>query len=266
MLAMLAASVALAPLSVMSFNVRFGTANDGEHSWPLRREAAISMLRAQRPAILGLQESLHFQNEEIQAALEGYASFGVGRDDGLRAGEHSKILWDNRRLEYITGGNFWLSETPEVVGSKGWGANITRLCTWVRLRDRASNETICVYNAHLDHQSQPSREGSVRLILQRVRERGNDDRVIVMGDFNAGEANPAIRLMLDAGFRDSFRVLYPNERQVGTYTGFEDIVDGEKIDYVFVDDRWDVLKAAILRQRFDGRPVSDHYPVTATLR
>ena len=87
-----------------------------------------------------------------------------------------------------------------------------------------------------------------------------------MGDFNAGEQNPAVRAMRGA-FRDTFRVQHPDATEVGTFSGFTfGNTRGEKIDHVFVSPEVEVLGAGIVRSSRDGRYPSDHFPVIAVLR
>lgn len=264
---------AAAPLTVMSFNIRYGTARDGDNAWPLRRGLLFDVVRDEAAHVLGVQEALDFQIDEIRAAVPGYAAIGVGRDDGRRAGEFAAILYRPDRLTVAASGTFWLSDTPEVVASTSWGNTITRICTWARFVDR-DGRAFWVYNVHYDHQSQPSRERSSALLLERIESRPDPaEPVIVMGDFNAGENNPAVTLLtrgidgMAPRFVDSFRVRHPDAAGVGTFTGFElDRTSGDKIDYVFVEPDTDVLDARIVGTSRDGRYPSDHLPVVARVR
>jgi endonuclease/exonuclease/phosphatase family metal-dependent hydrolase len=256
-----------APLTVMSFNIRYGTANDGENRWAARRGLLFDVLREQDADLIGLQEALDFQIDEILAAAPAYAAIGVGRDDGARKGEYVAILFRKDRLQVAASGTFWFSDTPEVVRSTSWGNRITRICTWARFVDR-DGRAFWVYNVHLDHESQPSREKSVALLRQRIDERPlRSEPVIVTGDFNVGESNEALRaLTAGRAFVDTFRVAHPREKVVGTYTGFRPgRVEGEKIDYIFAPPGTEVLSAAIIRTARDGRYPSDHFPVVARL-
>jgi endonuclease/exonuclease/phosphatase family metal-dependent hydrolase len=256
-----------APLTVMSFNIRYGTAKDGENRWEARRGFLFDVLREQDADVLGLQEALDFQIDEILAALPAYAVVGVGRDDGARKGEYAAILFRRDRFQVAASGTFWFSDTPDVVRSTGWGNRITRICTWARFIDR-DGRAFWVYNVHLDHESQPSREKSVALLRERIDARPfPGEPVIVAGDFNVGESNPALRTLTAGGaFVDTFRVLHPDEPTVGTFTGFRyGRVDGEKIDYIFVPPGTGVLSAAIVRTARDGRYPSDHFPVVARI-
>lgn len=263
-----AAAQERAPLMTMSFNIRYGTAKDGENAWPLRREFLIDVMREQAADVIGLQEALDFQIDEISAALPMFSVIGVGRDDGARKGEYTAILFRRDRFQVSDAGTFWFSDTPEVIASRSWGNRITRICTWTRLVDR-DGKGFWLYNVHLDHESQPSRERSAALLRTRIDERRLPaEPVIAMGDFNAGEQNPALAPMKAGGaFVDTFRVKHPDEKVVGTANSFDPArTQGEKIDYIFVPAGTDVMRADIIRTARNGRVPSDHFPVIARVR
>jgi endonuclease/exonuclease/phosphatase family metal-dependent hydrolase len=252
------------PLKVMSFNIRYGTANDGPNHWSVRRPRTIAVIQKNLAPLIGLQETLDFQIEELKVAFPGYASLGVGRDDGQAKGEFSAILYDTKRLRPLRSDTFWFSDTPTVPGSRHWGNNVTRICTWAFFHDLKTGRYFYLYNLHLDHESQPSREKAVDLLLKQIKERSTGDPVIVTGDFNVGEANPVIAKMKGAGFSDTFRTLHPDAVDVGTFNAFQEL-GKEKIDYVFADSVWAVKEAEIVKDKIDGRWPSDHTPVVAVL-
>jgi endonuclease/exonuclease/phosphatase family metal-dependent hydrolase len=138
--------------------------------------------------------------------------------------------------------------------------------------ERDTGRPLYIYNVHFDHESQESRERSAALLIERIQGRADADPIIVAGDFNAGEDNPAMEILRGAGraagprLRDSYRVLHPAATEVGTFNGFDGTASGPKIDGVFVSDGWRVDAAAIVRTSIDGRYPSDHFPVVATLR
>jgi endonuclease/exonuclease/phosphatase family metal-dependent hydrolase len=260
------------PLQVMSFNIRYGTAKDGENEWPARRAMLFDVIRESDADLVGLQEALAFQIDEILAAVPGYAVVGVGRDDAARAGEFSAILFKKDRFRVADAGTFWFSDTPEVPASKSWGNSITRICTWARFIDR-DGRGFYHFNLHLDHQSQPSRERSTVLLRQRIGSRAfAGDPVLITGDFNVGERNPALSTLVSksdpsAPFVDTYRALHPEETVVGTFNGFKmGNTGGDKIDYVLVQPGAEVLSAEILRTSRSDRYPSDHFPVVARVR
>lgn len=290
LVAVLLVAVAIAPLpaqspfKVMTWNIRYGTANDGAHAWPNRREHVITTIREHAPGILGVQEALRFQLDELLAGLPRYVSVGVGRDDGVDKGEFAAILVDTTRFEVSASGTTWFSDTPQVPGSTGWGNTIPRITTWALLYDRLDDERVWVYNLHLDHISQPSRERSVEFLIsehrrradaQRARESNDaeyggarpDPRLVVMGDFNSGEDNPAFRRALQAGWRSALRVIHPDSTFAGTFTGFRDEVDAESgvIDHILLGAGWKVADAGVDTRRFGATWPSDHFPVWAVV-
>lgn len=268
-------------LSVMSFNIRYGTANDGQDAWPSRRGLVFETILNARADVIAVQEALAFQLTEIREALPEFAMVGVGRDDGRQAGEFSAILYRRARFTVTESGTFWFSDTPAQPGSTSWGNSIPRICTWARLVERldwagGSGRAVYVFNVHLDHQSEPSRVKSAELLRDRVIQRANrNEPAIVMGDFNAGEDSPAYAIL--AGQRatlpmlDAFRAVHPDETHVGTFHGFRGLKSshGPKIDHIFIapgDNAVEVITADIERFEDAGRLPSDHYPVTATIR
>ena len=265
-------------LRVMSFNIRYGTANDGANRWKNRCELVFDVLREHDCDVVGLQEALRFQIDEMREAVPLYGEIGVGRDDGKTKGEYSGILYRTDRLNVADSGTFWLSDTPEVPGSITWGNACTRICTWGRFVCKGSGKAFYLFNVHLDHRSQPSREKSAVLLARRIGDRKHDDPVIVTGDFNAGESNPAVRYLKGelrvegaelaenpVPLVDTFRVLHPEATDVGTFNGFKGTRSGEKIDYVFTQPGVKVVGAEILRDNKDGQYPSDHFPVMARL-
>ena len=254
-----------AAVRVMTFNIRYGTAPDGENSWPHRKEMVLDVLRKYKPEILGMQEALREQLAEILQEFPEYASVGVGREaDG--GGEYSPLVYDRTRFDVLEAQTFWLSATPSVRGSRTWGNAITRICIRAKLFDRTNNRVLRVYNTHWDHKSQPSRLCSGKLLARKICEVRTSEPLIVMGDFNIGPLDPARQPLTKIGLRDSFVDIYPHEAHTGTFHEFKGVSKSDKIDAILVSPVWQVLGAEIIRTERAGRFPSDHFPVTATLR
>ncbi len=266
------------PVTVMSFNIRYGTANDGENAWPHRRERVIDCIRAANPDLLGTQETLAFQRDELAAGLPGYAWVGVGRDDGGDAGEMAALCYREARFERVDAGHFWLSPTPENVGSQGWDAALPRIASWVRLRDRQSpaGHEILYLNTHFDHRGGEARVESARLIRQWLSDHAADCRVIVTGDFNAAEGSEPYDALFgeaadtDQGLLplvDTLRAVKPvATADEGTFTGFDaQQIQGARIDWIGCSPDWRIVSAAIDRTSRDGRTPSDHAAVIAVV-
>lgn len=255
------------PLRVMTFNVRYGTADDGENRWERRREFLLDVIREFDPDLLGVQEALRDQVDAIGAALPGHSCVGVGREaDG--GGEYSALYFRKSRFDLIAAETFWLSDTPDVPGSHTWGNTLPRVCTWARLLDRSNGRRFTQFNTHWDHQSQPARLKSGGLMATRVAQQAaKGDPVLVTGDFNSAENNPSLAALTQEGklLRDTFRLVHPDDAEVGTAHGFSGLKRGGKIDYIFATDEWQATSAAIVHTERDGRYPSDHFPVTAVV-
>jgi len=152
----------------MTFNIRYGTANDGENHWEKRKDFLIDSIKAFDPDLLGTQETLGFQRDYLAEKLKQYDVLGVGRDDGREAGEMAALYFKRSRFEKLDGGHFWLSETPDQPGSKGWGAIFPRMVTWVKLQPKDGGQTFVWFNTHLDAFSSRARENGAKLLRQRM--------------------------------------------------------------------------------------------------
>ena len=256
---------------VMTFNIRYGLADDGDNGWHRRRELVFDVPADHAADVIGLQEALNFQIKEIKQALEPYAVISAGRNDGRYAGEACPILYRSDRFAALDSGTFWFSNTPWKPGSKHWGNTLPRICTWVRLREIATGASFYVYNLHLDHASQSSREHSVELLAKEIARREHPDPVIVMGDFNMDTDNPAMAPLLArtngaAGLVDVWSFLHSGQLGITTFHGFGQQPAGPCLDHILIGQGAAIIEVAVDARDFDGRYPSDHFPVIAYLR
>ena len=257
-------------LRVMSFNLRLNVASDSANAWPHRIDAVEDIMRD--ADLVGVQEALPGMLEDLDARLDGWARIGVGRQaDG--GGEYSAIYYRTGRVELEAEDTFWLSETPDVPGSKSWDAAIERIVTWGRFRDRRSGTTLTVVNTHFDHVGQTARENSARLIVDHLDELANGGPVVVMGDFNVTPDNPAYAVLTEGtGLRDArLASSTPPEGVAATWNGFGRDALERRIDFLFVRGL-EVTRFATRDETIAGelgtataRYPSDHFPVEATV-
>lgn len=258
-----AASQAPMPMNVATYNLRYDNPGDGPNAWPARKEKVKALIRYHEFDILGTQEGLSGQIADL-AQMEEFEHVGVGRDDGKDAGEHSAIFFRKSRFTLLGKGDFWLSETPDRP-SFGWDAKCChRLASWARLRDRASSRVLYVFSVHFDHEGEQARRASADLMLKKIAEIARGEPAICVGDFNSTPDTLQIRTMSTA-MRDAYRASRtPPYGPAGTFNDFHaDRLATDRIDYIFVDRHFDVLKYAVLGDAFDGRYPSDHFPVVS---
>ena len=265
----------LSPVKVMSFNIRFGTANDGDNHWLKRRDLVVETIQISAPDLLGVQESLKFQHEFIGERVPGYTFVGRGREKEPEAGEFCGIFFRNDRFELVEDGHFWLSENPDEPGSRSWDSSLPRMVSWVRLKDRSSgNRELVFANTHFDHRGPLAREKSAMVIQRQLLDRHEGLPIVLCGDFNTGEGTAPYKALVSPAtdvrtkpLIDSFRAFNPQPGEgEGTFGGWQDQRTGARIDWILQTGNWKTLDARINRLNDGGRFPSDHFPVEAVLR
>ena len=246
----------------ISYNIRYGTANDGDNAWEFRHSATKQMLETEQPTVFGLQEALPLQLDYIAENFPQYSRVGVGRDDGKEAGEFMALFYRNDLYELLDSGNFWLSETPDVPGL-GWDAACTRIVTWACLKDKGTGKNFYAFNTHLDHVGKVAREQSILLIVDKIKEIVADANVPVFlsGDFNSDVSWPIFD-PLKAEMSDA-RTFLPEEQWSETYNAWGREYDGTRIiDYIFYKNAR-VTGFRTLNGDYGKPYISDHYPICA---
>lgn len=217
-------------IQVMSWNVRYDNPRDGVNAWKHRRDWVAEIINKQKADIAGLQEVLPGQLVDLRKRLPEMDVYGVGRDDGRKRGEHVPILFRRKRFELLKKSTFWLSQNPNKPGSRDWGAAITRIASWVQLKDRRSGMVFYVINTHFDHRGTLARAKSAELLTAQLRTRFNDHPVILMGDFNTTPGSIPYKTLTKAKakqptFRDAFQVSGKKPQgPSSTWNGFRAIV------------------------------------------
>lgn len=250
-------------LRVMTFNVRYA-ADTPPHAWPARRPVMVSLLRHARPDVIGTQELLRRQGDDLVAALPGYRWFGRDREGG-HDDEHMGILYRTDRLRLVTQGDFWLSDTPDRPGSRSWGTDLARMANWGIFETRGAHPRRFLFlDTHLAHrdQDEAARERSARLILDRLPALAGDLPVIVAGDFNADPTSGTYAVMA-AALTDGW---VGAARRRGPAETFHDFTGRatKRIDYLFVRGFRPKTVSTDTTHR-DAIYPSDHFPVAATL-
>ena len=252
-------------LTVMSYNIRLDVASDSANAWPYRREFLVNQVLFHAPDILGTQEVLPSQLEYLDQHLTPYAYLGEGRE-GDGQGEYSALFYNRRKYAVARSGTFWLSPTPDVVGSVGWDAALPRVCTYGQFRDRGTDQQFWVFNTHFDHVGEQARVESARLITHVIDSLNRGGLpVVLLGDLNLTPESDPIGVLTDS-LMDAYTAAGIRLGPAGTYTGFDYSTPAERrIDYIMVSPDVEVSRFATLTDAVDGRFPSDHFPVLATL-
>ena len=257
----------------MTYNIRYAgnEETDGVNAWSKRKKLVASMISFHHADIVGLQEALLLQLNDLTELLPGYSWVGVGRDDGKNKGEFSAILFRDDRFEVIKNSTFWLSETPDIP-SMGWDAAFTRVVTWAEIKDKETAQRFFIFNTHYDHMGETARINSSKLLKERIGEICHDLPVIVTGDFNTKATTEAYQILTDQ--TDSKLILYDAQSKSETvhhgsnvsFNGFGTSIEpGNKIDFIFVTKDVEVLMHGVIDEVVDGGYPSDHMPVIAEI-
>jgi len=252
-------------MRILTCNVRFAAANDGENSWPLRRELCARIIREQDADIICFQEMQADQHAWLNARLEGYAAYAM-TDQPAGTNPQNAIYYRQARFAPVSSGGYWLSTTPHVPGTKSWVSDCVRLANWVLLKEVQSGTTFRVVNTHFDHIGQLAREQQAALIVEDAQAYAPKFPQLLTGDLNCDTRNPAIDVLRSGDWRDTYAAIHGVDDPGPTYHGFQGPAfssDLGKMDWIMARGQLQVSDAWIVRDSQAGRYPSDHYFVGA---
>ncbi len=264
------------PVIVMSYNIRVPvdkTPND----WQSRKALAWQVIETRQPDVIGFQEMVENQRDDLLANSSLYTAFGDGRDSD-RTGESCTIFYlhDKWSLDQNDSGTFWYSSTPDVSGSMDWGNDYIRIATWVRLVNKESGQGFYVYNTHWDFLDDFQLK-AVTLLTQKIAKRKyQQEPYIVMGDLNAVPNSPAIINLLKPNSispmqdvwlaaQQSNKLDNVNDNSGFTFHGFSGQAN-RRIDYIFSSvNLRNVQNMEVVIDQKNGNYPSDHFPLMVEL-
>jgi len=258
-------------IRIATYNMRNdNNSEDSAHGngWKQRFPVISALIQFHDFDIFGTQECLYHQILDISKELPGYDYYGIGRDDGKHAGEHSEIFFKKDKFQMLAHGDFWLSQTPDKP-SLGWDATCcNRICSWVYLQDKKSKKKFYVFNTHYDYQKDLARNESSKLILKEIKRIAGGQPVIFMGDLNGGNESGWYKTVANSGLlRDTYREAKDPYANNGSFNAFGKAVNSnEIIDHIFVTKQFTVGKWGILTDTYHGKYPSDHFPVLTVLK
>ena len=242
---------------VMTFNIRYANSIDGENGWEYRKEHVIEVIKDEAPDIIAIQEAVTVQLDFLTSNLKHLHAIGEHTRGGEK-GEFAGLLVNHEKLEVLDSGQFWLSEKPTEKGSASWDSSLPRSATWAKLKAKTKGEPFYVVGTHFDHRGKEARLESAKLIIEFLTQSASGLPVIVMGDFNCTISSAPMKAFYSYGLKAAAK-----ENTGGTFHRFNGNIDGPRIDFILLNDKWNLEEAAILRPRKDGKPPSDHEPIVA---
>lgn len=253
-----------------TFNIRLDNPGDSLNNWQYRKDTVCKYILAKKLDIIGMQEVLHNQLEDLKAGLPNYAAIGVGREDGKEKGEYSPLFYRSDKYEVLESNTFWLSQYPDSTGFIGWDGACTRIATWAKFKDKATGKIFMGVNTHFDHVGVEARRESALLIIKKIKEIVGDQPAVVTGDFNVNDQSEAYQTMTTNEFvlKDAYKM---TDQKTGPNYTFHDfgrypMDKREKIDFIFVTPQIKVLNTEICQNpETKTGYLSDHNPHMALL-
>jgi Metal-dependent hydrolase len=257
-------------LVVGSYNIRYDNRRDSGNLWEQRAPYVAGLIRFHDFDVLGTQEGMKHQLDQLSDSLPDYAWYGKGRDDGKEKGEFSAIFYKKHKFRVLKSGDFWLSPTPEKPGP-GWDAHLNRICSWVQLEDKATKKKFFVFNVHYDHEGVKAREESSKLILEKIRSIAGNSPVVLTGDFNGDHKTSWYQALANSEvLKDSYTLVKDPYANNNSFNGWNPRPDMNKkqsfIDHVFISKSFEPVKWGLLTDTYYGRYPSDHFPVYVKLK
>ena len=246
-----------------TFNIRLDTPVDSLNRWGYRMERAAQFIKDAQLDVVGTQEVLHSQFEDLKRMLPEFEGVGVARDDGKTRGEYSSVFYRKDVFDALDSGTFWLSEYPDSVGLKGWDAACVRVATWAKLQHKETGKIVMAVNTHFDHVGVEARKQSALLIIRKIKEIVGDRAAVLTGDFNVTDQSDAYQTITTNEFvlKDAHKIAEKVSGVNYTFHNFtrQPLEKRSKIDFIFVTPHIRVLSSDI-PQEVEGALLSDHNP------
>lgn len=281
-------------LTVATYNIRNQNQGDVDqgNGWKQRCPVITGLIRFNDFDVFGSQEVLHGQLNDLLEQLPGYAFVGVGRDDGLKAGEYAPIFYKQNKFKLVKSGHFWLSETTDKP-NVGWDAALPRICTWAKFQLVKGGKFFWFFNLHMDHVGVKARLESSRLVVAKIKDMCKGEAVILTGDFNVDQTNDGYKYIVGTGLlKDSYETADLRYALNGTFNAFDpNLKTDSRIDHIFITENLHAERYGVLTDTYrseianesdkdiksgnfpkevtlhpySSRLPSDHFPVKAVL-
>ncbi len=254
-------------MKIVTFNLAcdYGQFNGDiiENRWQYRKGLVLDKIQEEQPDLIGFQEATENMTAFLKRYLPEYLFVGCGRGGDFN-GENNMIALRHDRYELMFLETFWLSETPNVPGSRYQNqSTCPRICTHVILRRYEDNQRFHFYNTHLDHISDEARVlGATAIMKHMAKDLSEFDLpVLLSGDMNAVPSSQPI-----ATFLTDEKVALINQTPdcPESFHGFGKYPGREQIDYIF-SKGFEAEKAPDVWHKSFGKYLSDHNALCAYL-
>ena len=251
--------------NICCWNDSHFTDSDCQHAICRRLPRVKALFKKYMPDLIGAQEVTMTWKNFLAEAMREYGIVGEPRE-AIIDPEHTAILYKKERFELLETKTFALSESGEF-GSLGWGEEYPRICTYAVLSDKESGEKLAFFNTHLALKDE-ARCKNLELIFDKMKE--TKLPILFTGDFNTSEDSMAYKLCVKDVFDDTKYIAKCSDSGYTCHNFDDEKYTGRlkdsPIDYCMCSKgKFKVESYKIVRDKIDGLPISDHYPVMAKL-
>ena len=252
-----------------TINIRVPMKKDGVNHWKNRKKQMTDFVNIENLDIVCFQEVSLSQLNYLEESLTDY-SFAGNKIRKVKGEGYKPILYRKNFFTCLDEGTFWLSETPDSVGSKGWDGKHPRRATWVKLKCKKNGKAFCVVNTHLDNVGKIARQKGMELIKHRLKPTSNSIPVVLCGDMNFASISTAYYSALNDEFLmyDAYQVAKVRKGVRYSFHRFgkKPIEKRGMIDFIFVTNQFEVKEIDIPKEEEqNGSYLTDHCPVVANL-
>jgi len=263
-------------LRIVTYNIRrSGKEMAPTTLWENRKPLVFDMIQSLNPDIIGFQEVVKNQLNDLKMVMAGYDSFGDPRSAYLggwiqkwvmkhprATDEHNPIFYKKSRLELLDRGDFGINPTGRF---KLFTAYLPRICTWGHFKDKQTGKTLYVYNTHLDNSSGIIRRRQINIIMKHVKKHTQGQPVIFMGDLNTSlKGKRKSKKLAQAGFihakLSAQQIMGPEATRTGWDNG-----ELKNIDHILVKPKTVHIMRYEVVASPEGVFPSDHRPVLIDL-
>ena len=256
-----AVSVEDTSIKIMSFNLK--VKNEAT-----RADNVIATIKKNDPDLLGVQEASATWVSLLESGLsEEYARFGLGRNANT-TGETTSIFYKKDKFTLIDAGTKWMSDTPDVSGSKYDDSTYIRIFTYVLLERKSDGERFMHINVHPEDGAAAVKKevrGKQLTVLADWINQNVTIPFIVSGDMNSRpEFAEFVKFQQDINTENSSAVAYSSKTADTYSSGSSSMV----LDYILLSNGdFDIYTYEVDTTKFGGdigNP-SDHCPIIAVI-
>lgn len=253
-------------LKVMTFNIWYDNPEIPNNVWAQRKSMICELLKEKQPDLIGMQEVLLHQLNDLAGCLTDYEYIGRGREDGGSAGEFVPVFYRRDLFRKKKESHFWLSENPDIPGSKSWDACCTRMVSCIKLIRKSDGREFMFCNTHFDQRSELARDKSAAMLMDGLRNMTLP--VVLSGDFNFRKNDRAYQIIAENSFSEAGQIPQFSRREPSyTFVGCDfQGKEGDIIDFVFVNEQFEFLDYQIIEKKWEGLYPSDHLPVMVEIK